>query len=103
MESRDPKYLNLYRRELLFERRALIDVMNRIHNLPADISRIESIERASRYGVVGYRHRYTTDAPTPHMRAFSYANEINSSISNTLITLESEKIKLDRMLGCVDE
>lgn len=103
MESRDPEYLKLYRRELIYEKRALIDVMNRIHNLPANISRIESIERASRYGMSGYRNRYTADAPTPHIRALSYVNEMNTSIGNTLLALEDEKIKLDRMLDCVDE
>lgn len=51
----------------------------------------------------GYRNRYTADAPTPHIRALSYVNEMNTSIGNTLLALEDEKIKLDRMLDCVDE
>lgn len=102
MESKDPEYLKLYRRELIHERRALIDLQNRIHTLPADIARIELVSRATRYGLSGYRNRYSKALPTPHTRTFAYVNEVNTSITNTLTTLDEEKSKLDRMLGNKD-
>lgn len=99
MESKDPGYLKLYRRELMHEKRALVDFQQRIHTLPADIARIELMNRSSRYGVCGYRNRYTKEMPTPHIKAFAYVNEVNVSLANTLTTLDVEKSKLDRMLG----
>lgn len=96
MECIDPTYLNLYKKELMFEKVALNEMLTRIIDLPNLMTEIDKINRADRYGIP--KEKCTVG----HIRSILYTQDKINNITNTIDSLDIELNRINKILSDVN-